>query len=142
MSITTALKKLAKNVFNVDTTGDNIDEIIDDIANNASGGSGGGGSTTGGVLVVIFIEENNGEILRLDKTWNEIENVVSNGGMVFAKVPEGAGINLYYVDHTSHIVSDELPYAVDFRIAGRDGGKGFRTATANGYPSTKGGSPK
>ena len=36
MSITTALKKLAKNVFNVDTTGNNIDEILDDIANNAS----------------------------------------------------------------------------------------------------------
>ena len=39
MSITTALKKLAKNVFNVNTTGNNIDEILDDIANNASGGS-------------------------------------------------------------------------------------------------------
>lgn len=42
MSITSALKKLAKNVFNINTTGDNIDEILDDIANNASGGSGGG----------------------------------------------------------------------------------------------------
>lgn len=41
MSITSALKKLAKNVFNVNTTGDNIDEILNDIANNASGGSGG-----------------------------------------------------------------------------------------------------
>lgn len=39
MSITTALKKLAKNVFNVNTTGNNIDEILYDIANNASGGS-------------------------------------------------------------------------------------------------------
>ena len=36
MSITSALKKLAKNVFNVNTTGNNIDEILDDIADHAS----------------------------------------------------------------------------------------------------------
>ena len=141
MSITTALKKLAKNVFNVDTTGNNIDEILDDIANNASGGSGGG-STTGGVLVVNFIAYNDGEHLRLDKTWSEIENVVSNGGMVFAKVAEGSDFNLYYVQRVDCLTSEELPYIVYFRKAGRDGGEEFGTATANGYPSTEGGSPK
>ena len=60
MSITTALKKLAKNVFNVNTTGNNIDEILDDIANNASS-SGGGGSGAGGSdfdKVILF----NGEV--------------------------------------------------------------------------------
>ena len=36
MSITTALKKLAKNVFNVNSSGNNIDEILDDIADHTS----------------------------------------------------------------------------------------------------------
>ena len=78
MSITSALKKLAKNVFNVNTTGDNIDEILDDIANNASS-SGGGGSGAGGLVVNARYDN---EKYILDKTFGELYDAYASGTMI------------------------------------------------------------
>ena len=78
MSITSALKKLAKNVFNVNTTGDNIDEILDDIANNASGGGGG---ETGNFSIKA--------------TWDADTNTYS-----YAPLPKG----LTYIDFVGAVV--------------------------------------
>lgn len=98
MSITTALKKLAKNVFNVDPTGNNIDEIIDDIANNASGGSGGGGdSTVGNARIAAYKIHTENDVKVVDATGPEIAEVFSSGAIIL-------GIESHPINGNSTIV--------------------------------------
>ena len=119
MSITSALKKLAKNVFNVNTTGDNIDEILDDIANNASGGSGGSGDRI--KITSTYDESAQKNVYDALQTGLTPEDFVgayvraSNGGFVGIITAAGYQMNNECImsEFTSRETTYKLYYGVD-----------------------------
>lgn len=139
MSITTALKKLAKNVFGVDASGSNIDEVLDDIANNASS-SGGGGDGGRSIATVHIVEEDDGS--RLDKTWRELDDIKNDGAVIFLQyVSAGANkeIYLYHLSYTYTNGSSD-PYGVVFlnvtnlEDSSTENKIAFTAPTEDGYP--------
>ncbi len=120
MSITSALKKLAKNVFGVDASGSNIDEVLDDIANNASGGSGGGYSVTKTKEVILpettCHVEYESDSYKLENMTFAIDNPDTLNGTPFCVTFDGNeySVNYFAYDGSSN---DYAHYTCDFGSA-------------------------
>ena len=56
MSIINSLKTFSKKAFNVDATGSNIDEVLDDMTSKVTPGSGGGSGDSGITVFKINVD--------------------------------------------------------------------------------------
>ena len=119
MSITTALKKLAKNVFNVNSSGNNIDEILDDIADHTSVAMPEGSSGTNEVSAESVGHYGDGYIYFV--RYGNIVFVSASNMLIkqFSYITVPDGFKPYQTAITLvNVISAESPYSVKFSDLG------------------------
>lgn len=130
MTKTEALKKFFKKFFDIDAHGWGTVSVLNDvIENNESLDGGGSGSSSGGGIMVIGLNTNNNPPT-LDKTWQEIENYFSNGGI--AKIVASDGPNFTFAD--IDIMIDGKIFAHSISNTGDIVQSTFTADSPNDYP--------
>ena len=136
MSIVDALKKLVVAFGGADkpeaVPGSNVAEVIEELAKNPPSGSGGNAP------LILHIDENP-DSMRLDKTYQEIEDAFLSGRSIFLYNPDGEELDSYQYDFLNAFGlyfdadSNDYLYFVGFNDAGP-----WYAQTKDDYPTTGG----
>lgn len=86
-TLISAVKKFVKALGGQDNDSDNLVEVIDKAADDISEGSESGSSSENGMVISVIGPGSSAEFY-LEKTWQEIYDLLSNGTTLYIKWPD------------------------------------------------------